>query len=426
MGDNDFETVTAVALEDPVNIGMMASSTPTGRRGKFYDICTRIKFNQDDTLKPINTKELGYVYDTRKYDRSESYGWKEFYFPTYVNPNWSTKMEKELREQYSEVGYQHEVLAEFGTETVGVFNKDYVDEAASIEYPLEPKRIKGGPISIGVDWDKYGATTNIVVVQYDPNDIRRARPETGQIDNGFGRFKVLNHIEIPKSDMQYDIAVQTVQELDKKYDPFAIRVDRGAGEFQLEMLRKTLGEKVKGVFYGESVEVRDPVSNQIEKKSLKPLLINQMTLLLERGQLRIPNKDISETIHRQMINFRVVRVSSKTMEPVYTNEDEHGLDAYIFGMTAFIDEYPNLINIIDEVRVETKMNVLQQRSYNAMADVEKQLKNGIDKDDKENDTPNNQRYRKVPLGFTKRQSSGSANKMGWGNNQNNAKSIWRN
>lgn len=276
------------------------------------------------------------------------------------------------------------------------------------------------------DWDKYGATTNIVVVQYDPNDIRRARPETGQIDNGFGRFKVLNHIEIPKSDMQYDIAVQTVQELDKKYDPFAIRVDRGAGEFQLEMLRKTLGEKVKGVFYGESVEVRDPVSNQIEKKSLKPLLINQMTLLLERGQLRIPNKDISETIHRQMINFRVVRVSSKTMEPVYTNEDEHGLDAFIFGMTAFIDEYPNLINIIDEVRVETKMNVLQQRSYNAMADVEKQLKNGIDKDDGEKDTPSNQRYRKVPLGFTKRQSSGSANKMGWGNNQTNAKSIWRN
>ena len=159
MGDNDFETVTAVALEDPVNIGMMASSTPTGRRGKFYDICTRIKFNQDDIVKPINTKELGYVYDTRKYDRSESYGWKEFYFPTYVNPNWSPKMEKELREQYSEVGYQHEVLAEFGTETVGVYNKDYVDEAASIEYPLEPKRIKGGPIAIGVDWDKL--LTNI-------------------------------------------------------------------------------------------------------------------------------------------------------------------------------------------------------------------------------------------------------------------------
>lgn len=78
---------------------------------------------------------------------------------------------------------------------------------------------------------KYGATTNIVVVQYDPNDVRRARPEIGKIDNGFGRFKVINHIEIPKSDMQYDIAVQTVKRLDKKYDPFAIRVDRGAGKY---------------------------------------------------------------------------------------------------------------------------------------------------------------------------------------------------
>lgn len=31
--------------------------------------------------------------------------------------------------------------------------------------------------------------------------------------------------------MQYDIAVQTVKRLDKKYDPFAIRVDRGAGKY---------------------------------------------------------------------------------------------------------------------------------------------------------------------------------------------------
>lgn len=77
---------------------------------------------------------------------------------------------------------------------------------------------------------KFGATTNIVVLQHDSTDARRSRPEIGQVDNGFGRFKVLNHIEIPKSDMQYDVAVQTVIELDRRYKPFAIYPDRGAGK----------------------------------------------------------------------------------------------------------------------------------------------------------------------------------------------------
>lgn len=233
MGDEDYETISAIAMEDPENIGMMASSTPTGRRGMFYRMCVELKFNQEEKVRPINTKQYGYIYDPKNYDRSEAMGWKEFHFPSMVNPNWSERMKKELQAEYTEAGYQHEVLAEFGTETEGVFNKDYVDEAASMQYEFVEERVTSGPIAIGVDWDKFGATTNIVVVQYDPNDVRRSRPEIGKIDNGFGRFKVINHIEIPKSDMQYDIAVRTIMQLDKRYDPFAIRVDRGAGKHQL-------------------------------------------------------------------------------------------------------------------------------------------------------------------------------------------------
>ena len=70
-----------------------------------------------------------------------------------VNPEWSPQMEKELRAQFSEVAYEHEVLAEFGTEMVGVFNKDYIDEASSIGYEYTTSPSHPGPISIGVDWD---------------------------------------------------------------------------------------------------------------------------------------------------------------------------------------------------------------------------------------------------------------------------------
>ena len=229
MGPDDYSTISAIALEDPERIGMWVASTPTGARGMFYRICTELKFNLDDKIRPVNTREHGYIYDEKKYDRSKSLGWKEFYFPSMVNPNWSEKMEKEARAEYSELTYQHEVLAEFGTETEGVFNKQYIDEAASLAYQLEERRTKDGPIAIGIDWDKYGDTTNIVVVQYDPNDIRRSRPEINRVDNGFGRFRVINHIKIPKSEMQYDVAVRTIIDLDKRYNPFAIRADRGAG-----------------------------------------------------------------------------------------------------------------------------------------------------------------------------------------------------
>lgn len=159
MTDADFETIYAITFEAPERIGVMIASTPTGRRGKFYDVCTKLKFNGDDRLQPINTVQKGYVYDTRKYNRSTAEGWKEFHFPTMVNPEWSSKMEREFRGQYSEIAYQHEVLAEFGTETVGVFNKDYIEEAASLNYPLLTSRKIDGPIAIGIDWDKQ--LTNI-------------------------------------------------------------------------------------------------------------------------------------------------------------------------------------------------------------------------------------------------------------------------
>ena len=38
LGEGDFDTVYALCMER-ASIGMTCSSTPTGRRSKFYDIC---------------------------------------------------------------------------------------------------------------------------------------------------------------------------------------------------------------------------------------------------------------------------------------------------------------------------------------------------------------------------------------------------
>lgn len=149
LGDKDFEAIYAITMEAPERIGVMVASTPTGRRGKFWQICTQESINQDVKL----LKKHENHFDINTYDRSTAEGWKEFYFPTMVNPEWSPRMEREMKNLYTEVAYEHEVLAEFGTEMVGVFNKEYIDEASANGYSLLSRPIHDGPIAFGIDWD---------------------------------------------------------------------------------------------------------------------------------------------------------------------------------------------------------------------------------------------------------------------------------
>lgn len=342
MSDKDFEAIYAITFEAPNRIGTMIASTPTGRRGMFHKVCTQMKLNQE--LDPGEDNK----YTNNNYNRIEAEGWAEFYYPTMVNPEWSEKMERELRQQFSDIAYEHEVLAEFGTEMVGVFNKDYIDEASSIGYNYTTSPTHDGPIAIGIDWDKSGAATQIVVTQYNPYDMRRPRPELGQGQPGMGRFQVINRIEIPKGEFTYDIAVKKIIELDKVYNPFGIYADAGAGEYQIELLRKELGDKVKRVHLGSSQLVRDPASREFEKKPLKAFIVNQTVLMLERGQIRIPHRDHDETLARQMTNYQVTRFSPKTGEPTFTDVDEHALDGLMFTLLAFINEKPDLAATIYE------------------------------------------------------------------------------
>lgn len=340
MSDKDFEAISAIALEAPKRIGIMVASTPTGKRGTFYKLCTELKFSQADVTTPGDDN----MYGDSEYDRNTAEGWAEFYYPTMVNPEWDDRMERELKGMYSQMAYEHEVMAEFGTELVGVFNKDYIDEASSIPYALLNRPIHDAPITIGIDWDKFGNATQIVVTQFEPDDERRADGVPGM-----GRFRIINRIEIPKGEFTYDKAVQKVIELDAIYNPKFIYPDRGAGEYQIEMLRKHLGDKVKGIHLGSSYEVRDPFSREFDRKPMKPFMVSQATLLLERGMLRIPNKTVDEELYRQMTNYTVVRIAPKSGEPTYSNVDEHALDAFMLSLLAFIIEMPDLAATIHDV-----------------------------------------------------------------------------
>lgn len=390
----------------------MMASTPTGKRGFYYKNAVENNFNLDDEIQPVNTKELGYVYDDRAYSRETAQGFKEFHFPSQVNPQWDDTMEREMRSQFDAISYEHEVMAEFGTEMEGVFSKSFIDEAADEKYPLQSYPEDQAPIAIGVDYDKHGAQSSIVVLQYAPHDQRRVRTELGDTkqETGYGRFKVINRIEIPKSDNHYDLTVKRIIELDKTYRPFMIVPDKGAGEYQNEILRKELGEKVHPISYGGRIDVRDPISRQIESKPMKPWLVNQTTMLLERGQLRIPNTDIDEVLHRQMLNYRVTKVT-ESGRPKYSSVDEHALDGMIFALYGFMEKYPELINIVEKVNPARKTFIVDTKQKDP---IKERIKEISEEKDSSNELETHSS--RARPGVTRRggQSSRNTNTLGWG------------
>lgn len=109
MADGDFDSVLMIAAERS-DIRVIMSSTPTGKRGNFYNACTN--------------KDAGYT---------------EHYHPSTHNPGWNDAMEAEMRAMLSEEGYIHEVLAEFGSQEKGVFNKEKLDKAIHmLDYAYNP------------------------------------------------------------------------------------------------------------------------------------------------------------------------------------------------------------------------------------------------------------------------------------------------
>ncbi len=194
LSSDDIDSITAVALENPDRIGIWAASTPTGKRDKFYQWCNAPKT------------------------------WAHYHYPSTVNPGWGERSELEFRDILSEEGYQHEVLALWGEETIGVFKKQFIDRAKSHgEYDYLERATYPAIRVIGVDWDKYGAASQIVVVEFDANF-------TSKEGKREPKLRVINRSEISISEFTLDNAVKKIIELNEKFQPAFIYCDRGYGE----------------------------------------------------------------------------------------------------------------------------------------------------------------------------------------------------
>lgn len=334
MSQADIDSILAIRYTDPANRYVRAASTPTGRRAFFYQWCVN--------------KELG---------------WSEHHYPSSVNPMWQVvidentgkTLEQELRDELSEQGWIHEVLAEFGEESVGVFNKTMIDRARKDYryYEFGAPQLPAIRV-VGVDWDKMGdCGSNIAVLEWSGSEQR---------------FKVVYREEIPRSEFTYDNAVRRIIQINDWLQPAFIYLDSGAGDYQYEMLKihglqhpeSKLAERVKRIPFGSNIDIIDPHTRIPSTKSVKPFMVQQTQIFLERDMLDISDHDT--TLWRQMENYSVVRVTTNGQE-VYTNTDEHALDALMLCVLAMTREFPELAKVIVRAHNATTMGVVERKHH---------------------------------------------------------------
>lgn len=313
MNPDDLDALYAMlqkTAEDQPDKVLIGASTPTGRRERFWEWC-----------------------------RSERF--KEFWFPSYCNPFFTKDQEDEFREEYSESGYRHEIEADWGEDSEGVYPRKYVDRAflePGWKYIPEIQSARSF-YTIGVDWDKYGAGTNIVVLE--------ACADSYEDERFRGKVRVAYREEIAKSEYTLTNAVNRLVELNYSFKPKFIYVDRGYGEVQVELLHKygmenpasNLREKVKGIGFGETIEIRDPYTKLAIKKEIKPYMVDNLRQYLEREQILFPAED--EELYTQLISYVVVR-TTQSGRPVFEaggSAVDHAHDALMLSLLAITQNY---------------------------------------------------------------------------------------
>ncbi len=339
MTDADFDSVMAIAAERS-DITVFMSSTPTGARSHFWKACTN--------------KKMGFT---------------EHYHPSMHNPGWDAKMEAELRAQLTEQGYIHEVLAEFGTQEKGVFNKAKVDESTQEDfytydeltysqkvacenndrYPtvLDYSKENPAPVNpfrcMGVDWDKYQAGSSLLILDYDVI---------------LQKFKVIKRVEVPRGEYSYDNAINLVIELNEIYRPSWIYCDAGSGEYQIERLHmygeehptSGLRNKVKRWQFKQSLDITDPTSGIVHKEPMKPFMVTQLQIAFERNKMILSPFD--EVLHKQLIDYEVAKLGAGNI-PTFSSKDEHFVDALGLSYLAFVLEFPELTDMMKKRVVES-------------------------------------------------------------------------
>jgi len=310
LSSKDMDSAMSIITNFP-QATLWMSSTPSGRRDKFYQSCQSDRF-------------------------------KEFFFPSYVNPLWSTDLAATYKETMTSIAYKHEIEADFGEQEEGVFQNAYIQSAKKDYRYGQLPPTSGWTYTMGVDWNDTANGTTIAIIGFDPTQLK---------------FILVDRHIVSRDGWTQVAAMTKIVELNRIWNPIAIYIDAGHGGTQWELLRKygydamiepskgarhpdsRLKDIVKKYDFGSKVETRDLFTKQIIQKPAKPFLVESTVRRFEAGDFCFSMYD--EVLEKQLGNYIIDRVTPTGL-PVYKPLEEavgdHTLDAVMLSLLAFVME----------------------------------------------------------------------------------------
>ena len=315
LNSGDIDSSLSV-LTNSSDALLMMSSTPTGKREKFYESCNSPFF-------------------------------KEFHYPAQANPLWNKKLEERFKSQLTELGYKHEILAQFGEQEEGVFQVQYILAAKEKYQYGELKYNKDWIYTVGVDWNDTKIGSTICVVGYNPT---------------VNHFFVVDRVIVSKDGWTQTAACQKIIDINRIWQPVAIYVDHGFGHMQVETLRKfgydslaskqdpnidnltrqmkTIDSRLKEIVhayeFGGKITVHDLFTKQPIDKAAKPFLVENAVRRFENKLISFPEKD---DILESQLNSYIIDHITPSGVPTYKASDkatgDHTLDALMLALIGF-------------------------------------------------------------------------------------------
>jgi hypothetical protein len=302
---------------------MYATSTPIGKRGRFFQ----------------------WTNQNPKY--------KSDHYPSSVLPHWESIKEEAREEAGTEENFMAEYMAMFIEGGYGVFRPSLIHaaradyeyaETQAESYPFWSKKMgipdfKNMSIMIGIDWNK-NAGTEFYVIGY---------------SHSTGRIVALESHNISTSEFSGKKWMEEVLRLNFKWKPSFIYADEGWGHHIIEDLqyhasqlrgRKKLSEfekqsiqlldRLVSFNFSKKVVLRSPIDGKKFEKSGKHFLVENAVRILEAGAFSYPEND--KVLTDQFTNYVILRRHPSNNKPVYgCNNDtigDHRLDAVMLALAA--------------------------------------------------------------------------------------------
>lgn len=300
IADKDLDVLFAIKASHP-ECKIIAASTPSGSRGRFYQTCI-----------------------------SKNIGWKEFWMIGQESPMFTEETDRFFKSTFSEIDYVKEVYADFGELGEGVFKKKAIEDSLQ-DYVLDDIMIEPNTTYIlGVDWNKSNGT-HMCILQHINNQL-----------------KLVRKLIIPEEEFLQSKSVDYIIELHSMWHFKYIFVDAGYGAVQVEQIklygskhpRTKLDKILHPVSMNRQITVKDASGGE-NKKPAKAFLVQSTAKLLEDGNLVLPLSEDVESgsvklmpLVQQLRNYKVESYSIYG-QPVYSKTNEHTLIAYILAVGGY-------------------------------------------------------------------------------------------